>query len=136
MQASRGQTPDWKELRAAMNSVKPLQSTALCWHCDTEQLAFQTTDDLEDLTEILGQARAVEAIGFAVGMRRPGYNLYALGPDGIGKHTVVRRFLEETAAADPAPPDICYVSNFDEPRKPKVLSMPAGMVTAVALLAV
>jgi lon-related putative ATP-dependent protease len=78
------------------------------------------------LTEVIGQARAVEAIRFAIGMQRPGYNVYALGPDGIGKHTVARRFLEERAKAGPRPFDWCYVSNFKQPRAPRVLQLNAG----------
>ena len=105
---------------------KPLSPQELCWRCTPADFAFATTDELEDLSEVIGQERAVEAIDFAVGMRRPGYNLYALGPDGIGKHTVVRRFLEEAARREQAPSDWCYVSNFAEPRKPRALSLPSG----------
>ena len=69
----------------------PLSAAALCWRCLPEHFTFETTDDLEDLGEVIGQERAIEAIRFAVGMRRPGYNLYALGPEGTGKHTEGRR---------------------------------------------
>jgi DNA replication protein DnaC len=31
----------------------------------------------------------VEAVEFAVAMQRKGYNLYALGPSGTGKHTII-----------------------------------------------
>ncbi len=58
----------------------PLSAAALCWRCLPEHFTFETTDDLEDLGEVIGQERAIQAIRFAVGMRRPGYNLYALGP--------------------------------------------------------
>ncbi len=109
-----------------MNPLKPLSSDALCWQCEPRGFAFETTSDLDDLTEVIGQARAVEAIRFAIGMRGSGYNLYALGPEGIGKHTVVRRFLEEQAGGESAPSDWCYVSNFKEPRKPRALKLPPG----------
>jgi guanylate kinase len=36
-------------------------------------------------------------------MERPGYNIFALGPAGLGKHTLVRRIVEERAAAEPPP---------------------------------
>ena len=107
-----------------MNSPKPLSPDALCWQCEPERFGFETTSDLEDLTEVIGQARAVEAIRFALGMPGQGYNIYALGPEGIGKHTVVRRFLEEQAGREPAPSDWCYLSNFKEPRKPRALFSP------------
>ncbi len=109
-----------------MSPPKPLLPAALCWQCEPDHFGFETTSDLEDLTEVIGQARAVEAIRFALGMPGQGYNLYALGPEGIGKHTVVRRFLEEQAGREPAPSDWCYLSNFQESRKPRALRLPAG----------
>ncbi|MDH3912741.1 MAG: AAA family ATPase, partial [Rhodospirillales bacterium] len=109
-----------------MSPLKPLTPDALCWQCEPGRFDFETTSDLDDLTEVIGQARAVEAIRFAIGMPGSGYNLYALGPEGIGKHTVVRRFLEEQAGREPAPSDWCYVSNFQEPRKPWALRLPPG----------
>lgn len=109
-----------------MAKVKPLPAEALCWHCEATEFAFETTDEVEDLTDVIGQERAVEAIRFAVGMRRQGYNLFAFGPPGIGKHALVRRFLEEKAMSEPAPPNWCYVNNFKEPGRPRALKLPAG----------
>jgi lon-related putative ATP-dependent protease len=105
---------------------EPLAAAALCWRCPSDRFAFETTEQLEPLTQVIGQDRAVEAIQFAVGMRQSGYNLYALGPEGMGKHTVVHRFLEAQAGQELAPPDWCYVSNFKERRKPRALQLPAG----------
>ena len=61
-----------------------------------------------------------------VGMRHEGYNLFAFGPSGTGKYSLVRRYVEEQAANDPAPSDWCYVNNFTEPHKPTILRLPAG----------
>ena len=72
---------------------------------DPASLGFATTADLDDLDEVVGQDRAVEAVEFAVGMRSEGYNLYALGPEGIGKQHVIRGFLERAATHEPRPDD-------------------------------
>ena len=104
----------------------PLSPAALCWRCDAAELPFDSTAELEDLTEVIGQERAVEAIRFAVGMERHGYNLYALGPEGTGRHTVVRKFLEDHAKEGPRPSDWCYISNFKDPRNPRALQLEAG----------
>ena len=61
--------------------------------CDPAQLAFATTAELEPLDVAPGQARAAQAIDFGVGMRREGYNLFAMGPEGAGRHSLVRRRL-------------------------------------------
>lgn len=103
-----------------------LQPQALCQRCDPQQFTFATTNDLTELTEIIGQDRAIEAVKFGIGIRREGYNLFALGPAGMGKHTVIRRFLEQKAATEPTPPDWCYVNNFAEPQQPRYLQLPAG----------
>jgi lon-related putative ATP-dependent protease len=109
-----------------MTSIQPLAPEALCTQCDPAQFTFATTAELDDLTQVLGQARAVEALKFGIGIRRDGYNLFVLGEPGTGKRTVVRQFLDEKAAREAPPPDWCYVNNFQEAHKPRVMQLPAG----------
>jgi lon-related putative ATP-dependent protease len=104
----------------------PLAAEALCRRCDPESLPFGSTSELEDLTEIVGQDRAVAAIAFGIGIRRAGYNLFVLGPSASGKHTIVRQYVEHKARAEPIPSDWCYVNNFTEPHKPIALELPPG----------
>jgi len=106
--------------------LQPLSLDALCWRCDAKRLTFRSTEELEDLADAIGQDRAVEAIHFSIGMERPGYNLFALGPDGTGKHTLVRHHLDAEAKRGAAPFDWCHISNFRELRKPQVLRLAAG----------
>ena len=94
--------------------------------CDPEELPFETTDDLEALEGLLGQPRAVAAIEFGSSIEREGYNIFAFGPDGTGKHSAVRQILERRAARRPVPPDLCYVHNFEESQRPRLLELPAG----------
>lgn len=109
-----------------MPPLTPLAPEALSRKCDPAGLGFESTAELEDLPEIFGQGRAVEALRFGAGIRREGFNLYVLGPFASGKHTTVRQFLERRAAEEPRPDDWCYVNNFDEPLYPKALRLPAG----------
>ena len=109
-----------------MLPVRKLAASELCRACDEKNLPFRTTDELEDLAQVLGQGRAVDAIRFSVGMARDGYNLFAMGPEGIGRHTIVRRHLEEQAPRRETPPDWCYVFNFETPHKPRAIQLPAG----------
>ena len=110
-----------------MPGVQSLDPAVLCWRVDPEQFSFTTTAELEDLAQIIGQARATEAIQFGIGIRREGYNLFVLGPPGTGRHAIVRRFLEEQAAREQPPTDWCYVNNFDQPHKPRALRLPPGI---------
>ncbi len=109
-----------------MIGVPPLTAHALCGRCDPSGLPFDSTSDLEDLAEIVGQDRAVAAIGFGIGIRRLGYNLFVLGPSASGKHTIVRQAVERRALAEKTPSDWCYVNNFSEPHKPIALELPPG----------
>lgn len=113
-----------------MGDIRRLTAAELYRHCDPEQFTFETTSDLEDLTEIIGQPRAVTAMEFGVGIDHPGYNIFALGPEGTGKRAVVRQYFEQQAASGPVPHDQCYVNNFDEPHRPHALSLPAGRAVA------
>jgi hypothetical protein len=109
-----------------MGLVKPLEATALYQRCDPAQFTFETTADLQDLAEVIGQERAVEAVRFGIGIRRDGFNLFALGPEGTGKYAVVRHYLERQAATQPPPSDWCYVNNFVEAHKPCAIRLPPG----------
>lgn len=93
---------------------------------DPGQLGFEDTGELEPLTEIIGQERAVEALEFGLNMRSPGFNLYVSGPVGTGKGTLVRQMVKRMAMAAPAPSDWCYVNNFQDPSRPTCLALPAG----------
>jgi lon-related putative ATP-dependent protease len=104
----------------------PLPPERLYRRVPPDSLGFETTADLPDLEHVLGQERALGALRFGVGMARPGYNLFVLGPPGLGKHALVRRFLEARAAEGPIPPDWCYVNDFEQPHRPRALRLPAG----------
>ncbi|MFO0702236.1 MAG: Lon-like protease helical domain-containing protein, partial [Nitrospira sp.] len=93
---------------------------------DPGQLGFEDTSELEPLTEIIGQERAVEALEFGLNMKSPGFNLYVSGPVGTGKATVIRQMVKRMAVGAPAPSDWCYVNNFQDPSRPTCLALPAG----------
>ncbi|HSP93559.1 MAG TPA: ATP-binding protein [Thermoanaerobaculia bacterium] len=110
-----------------MPNLPHLAAELLCRRTDPSRFPFETTAELGDLPEVVGQDRAVEALRFGIGIRRAGYNLFALGPPATGKHTIVRQFVERRAASEPAPSDWCYVNNFKAAQEPIALELPAGM---------
>ena len=110
--------------------VPPLPPEALYRRCDPAQFDFETTEGLDGEPVVIGQPRAVEAVHFGIGMRHDGYNIFAVGPAGLGRRALVRHFLEREAERRPPPQDWCYVNNFDETRRPRALPMPAGRGSA------
>src|SRR3984957_11314044 len=89
-------------------SGKPLPAALLHRRCAREELPFALSSELADAPAPLGQARATEAVEFALRMRHKGYNVYALGPAGTGRHDLVEDLLRRRAMAESIPPDLCY----------------------------
>ena len=59
-------------------------------------------------------------------MPYPGYNVFATGPAGAGKSSILKRFLEAKAAARDVPADWGYVQNFSDPDRPRAVRLPPG----------
>lgn len=97
---------------------------------------LKLTVDLADLswppaisrheTGILGQKRAQTALEFGVAMPTPGYNIFVKGDAGTGRLSMIRQYLEEHAKNQETPPTYAYVENFDNPREPLAIELPAG----------
>jgi lon-related putative ATP-dependent protease len=109
-------------------SDKPVElpGEALRRTCDPNSLHFETTADLPSLNEVLGQPRAVAALEFGAAIASHGFNLFALGLPGSGRTTLIRQHLERRSVTQPVPPDLCYVNNFGDTRRPIPLQLPAG----------
>jgi lon-related putative ATP-dependent protease len=76
--------------------------------------------------ELIGQDRAAKALHFGLQMKVKGYHIYVCGQAGTGRTTFAREYARQKAASEPTPPDLCYVYNFENPKSPKLLTLPAG----------
>ncbi|WP_404364317.1 Lon protease family protein [Marinobacter sp.] len=109
-----------------MSEARSLKPEDLYSRCDTGKFSFKTTDELDDVEDVVGQERATEAIRFGIGIRRGGYNLYVLGERGTGRRALIGRRLRDKATDEATPPDAVYLNNFIDGRKPAALTLPAG----------
>ncbi len=91
-----------------------------------EKGSFLSTAPLEDLTEPIGQARAIESLRFATELQSTGYNIYALGHAGIGKHQIIEQFLNSKISKSSIPVEWVYLNNFTDPVKPIAVSFSVG----------
>ncbi|MDO9165950.1 MAG: AAA family ATPase [Rhodoferax sp.] len=107
-------------------TLPPLAPQQLHHTCDPEQFGFETTAELEGLTELIGQLRAMDAVRFGAGIRHDGYNVYVLGPSGMGKRSMVSQFLAKRAVNEQEQADWCYLNNFTQPHKPQAVRLPSG----------
>lgn len=112
-----------------MAKIQELRSDQLYRKCDPAKFSFDTTDEIGEKVNIVGQDRASEAIEFGMNISYPGYNIFVLGPSGMGKLEIVQEFFENKAKSDPTPSDWIYVHDFDEPDQPDAIELPPGMGT-------
>jgi lon-related putative ATP-dependent protease len=103
-----------------------LPPEALFTACDPAALDFATTDELADLDPALIHPRAVEALHLGLDMPQTGYNLFVLGETGSGRHAIVTRLLEEESRHGAPPADWCYVPDFADAARARLLKLPCG----------
>ncbi|NND68253.1 MAG: AAA family ATPase [Halioglobus sp.] len=109
-----------------------LQAGQLYRSCKLDNQDFTTTADLQALDKPPGQRRALEALKFGVAIKRRGFNVFAFGPPGIGKSQLVSEVLKLHGARDSLRYDWCYVNNFADPGKPRLLQLPTGLGARLA----
>ena len=112
-----------------MNFRKPLPVSRLKHACRRKDFPFSSTRTLDALQGILGQGRAEEAVQFAISMMAGGYNVYAVGRNGLGKRTMVLGYLARQENRSDVW-DWCYVNDFENPRTPRFLQLTPGTATA------
>jgi lon-related putative ATP-dependent protease len=106
--------------------IIPLAASQLYKACDTSQLNFASTQELEDIALTVGQERAIEAIKVGIRIAKKGYNVFAMAPSGTGKLTSVLQIAEHEASRHEVPAEWCYVNNFSQPAKPKAIKLAPG----------
>jgi lon-related putative ATP-dependent protease len=108
----------------SQNTMVPPEK--LRWRLDPATLSFETTEDLQPLTDIIGQARGVEAFRFGININKPGYNVFVTGAVGSGRMATVKKLLEEMSKRDRVPDDLCYVNCFENRESPVLIRLEGG----------
>ncbi len=115
-----------KTKKSVTTAIERLSAKKLYVFCDSKKLGFKDTSEILELKDTFGHKRAIDAIKFGISIRKKGFNLFVLGPPGIGKHSVVGNYIKKVAPAEPTPKDWCYVYNFGDPTHPRAISLPPG----------
>lgn len=98
----------------------------LRWQCDPSTLGFESTADVEPIEGVVGQDEAIEDLRFGVEFQAPGQNVFVRAVSGTGRVTMVKGVLGELAPGRPSGPDHCYVRNFEEPDRPRLITLRSG----------
>lgn len=104
-----------------------LSPNALKKIADYTAFEFETTEQVPKLTNIVGQQRARTVMNFGLNVHKPGYHLYVSGIEGTGKTSFVNSIVDDFANNKADLFDWCYVNNFENEHKPKVLKLPVGL---------
>ncbi|REK05396.1 MAG: ATP-binding protein [Acidobacteria bacterium] len=102
---------------------------ALRWRCGEDCFQFETTSELDALDDVVAQGTAREALEFGLLTRARGQNVYVRGLRGTGRRTLVRQVIRRMIADEPRRwelRDHCYVHNFAQPDRPRLITLPAG----------
>jgi lon-related putative ATP-dependent protease len=93
---------------------------------DPAIFSFKTTAEVEKLSSVVEQDRALEALQLGLSIQKRNFNIYLSGASGTGKSSILKRLVDKIAADMPTPPDWCMVHNFKHPETPAVFQLPAG----------
>ncbi|MFU8831252.1 MAG: AAA family ATPase [Wenzhouxiangella sp.] len=98
----------------------------LRWQPDSDSVPTSSTRDAQKLKSIVGQPRARVALRFALTTSSRNHNVYVRGPEGCGRRALVASMLAEMKAAPEHSCDFCYVHNFANPDRPRLIVLPGG----------
>lgn len=96
--------------------------------CDPASLPYADSRDIPDDPGALArtQPRAHAALNLALTISGREHHVYLAGEPSMGRTHFARRFLDPAAAKAKTPPDWVYVHNFDDPDRPRAISLPPG----------
>ena len=109
--------------------ANPLPADSLRWKCPPQAFAFETTAELDPATGLFGQEAAREALMFGIQCNAPGQNIFIRGARGTGRLSMVRRLLHDLALTSPDKRDRCFVHNFKQMDRPRLISLQPGTAT-------
>src|SRR5271163_2581827 len=103
-----------------------LSPDKLRWHCDPSLIPFETTAQVEPTGGDMGQERALRALRMGIELTASGYNLFVCGLSGTSRGGMVVRMIEDMLPDNEPAPDRCYVNNFKNTDRPRLLTLPRG----------
>src|SRR6202023_2326764 len=110
--------------------VSSLPPEKLRWHCDPARIPFETSAEVEPTVNDMGQDRAMRSLRMGVELTASGYNLFVCGLSGTSRGGMIVRMIEEMHPQTEPAPDRCYVNNFKNSDRPRLLTLPRGMANA------
>jgi len=102
----------------------------LRWSCEVSRVPFATTAEAEPVEGVVGQDRAVRALKMGVELGAQGFNVFVCGLAGSSRGGMIARMVEEIGPRMELAPDRCYVNNFKNSDRPRLLTLPRSRANA------
>src|SRR5258708_26750011 len=109
---------------AAVHAELPPEK--LRWRCEPTRLPFERTAQAELREGFIGQERALRALKMGVELSAPGYNVFVCGLAGTSRGGTIAHMIEELHPKTKPSLDRCYVNNFKNTDRPRLLLLPRG----------
>ncbi|MCT4688646.1 ATP-binding protein [Vallitalea sp.] len=94
---------------------------------DLKSVVLEQSDNVEDEEDIfVGNGRVREILDFGLNLNGSGYNIYLSAEEGLNTVEFLKKFLKEKSKKNNPPDDWCYVYNFKNEDKPRVLRLKCG----------
>ncbi|MHC4513224.1 MAG: AAA family ATPase [Planctomycetota bacterium] len=106
----------------AGSSPTELKAKDLRWSCPP----IKPSKKRPRLADLLGQERPLAALATGIHLHAPGYNVFLSGVIGSGRTRLVTDFIQREQPAGRPARDRVFVSNFREPNRPRLITLPGG----------
>lgn len=97
--------------------------------CDASKFSFRTTEELPGLAGFVNQDRAIQGLELGISSTDKSFHAACILTGGKSRTSALMEEIKRIARANLNPDgvrDWIYVFNFDNPKKPALLSLPAG----------
>ncbi|OON99353.1 MAG: hypothetical protein ATN35_13070 [Epulopiscium sp. Nele67-Bin004] len=105
---------------------KEMSWKQLCSSYQPSDFSFETTEQIDGSDGIIGQEEAIEALKFGLNLNHKGYNIYVTSEACEDFFDEIKSIIEDNAQTGKVPNDLCYLYNFNNPSKPRIIYMEAG----------
>lgn len=108
--------------QTARTAKTQLQAKDLRWTCPP----IAPGSRQPSLSSLLGQDRPVAAMRTGLSLYAQGYNIFVTGTIGSGRTRLITDLIRKLKPAGQLVPDRVFVSNFHEPNRPCLVTVPRG----------
>lgn len=96
----------------------------------SDSIDIESTADAQPLSGTVGQATARKALRFSIEFPGNGQHVFVRGRAGSRRRQLIRSVIEESRPEPRQARDFCYVHNFANPDRPRLIRLKSGQARA------